>query len=407
MKKIIESELISIAHRILKLKDKAEIEALYIESKNVFEKISVLKFYEDNKFRIDASITDEIIENALFTESPAPTEVKVSQKESIEVNYFQEEGKKQDMNESMEMDLINELVEDSKNSDMVSFDDEIEEEIITVPETLEEEVLNEEVHAGNVDEISEEIIESIDEDVEGFDAEDDTDEEEDEYFEADATAMEDELEEVETNNDFTDVDSEQDNEEDLSDEEFEKQLKQEIDSEMKVYQNPIGYVSSEADTENESSQVIEMQTIVIDPVYNLSLEEINFEQKHQESNYNSFTEDVIPEEEKHNNIENQHLMNSSEGNEVPFHQIPLNKTINDAFSKMITVGLNDRIAFEKNLFNGSSEDLNRVLSQLNTIETYQEAQDFIEDLVKPDFNYWKGKEEYSERLMELIQKRFL
>lgn len=407
MKKIIESELISIAHRILKLKDKAEIEALYIESKNVFEKISVLKFYEDNKFRIDASITDEIIENALFTESPAPTEVKVSQKESIEVNYFQEEGKKQDMNESMEMDLINELVEDSKNSDMVSFDDEIEEEIITVPETLEEEVLNEEVHAGNVDEISEEIIESIDEDVEGFDAEDDTDEEEAEYFEADATAMEDELEEVETNNDFTDVDSQQDNEEDLSDEEFEKQLKQEIDSEMKVYQNPIGYVSSEADTENESSQVIEMQTIVIDPVYNLSLEEINFEQKHQESNYNSFTEDVIPEEEKHNNIENQHLMNSSEGNEVPFHQIPLNKTINDAFSKMITVGLNDRIAFEKNLFNGSSEDLNRVLSQLNTIETYQEAQDFIEDLVKPDFNYWKGKEEYSDRLMELIQKRFL
>mgnify|MGYP003537724398 FL=1 len=184
-------------------------------------------------------------------------------------------------------------------------------------------------------------------------------------------------------------------------------MKQEIDSEMKVYQSPIGYVSSEVDTENESSQVIEMQTIVIDPVYNLSLEEINFEQKHQESNYNSFTEDVIPEEEKHNNIENQHLMNSSEGNEVPFHQIPLNKTINDAFSKMITVGLNDRIAFEKNLFNGSSEDLNRVLSQLNTIETYQEAQDFIEDLVKPDFNYWKGKEEYSDRLMELIQKRFL
>ena len=43
MKKIIESELISIAHRILKLKDKADIDALYNESKNVFEKISVLK----------------------------------------------------------------------------------------------------------------------------------------------------------------------------------------------------------------------------------------------------------------------------------------------------------------------------------------------------------------------------
>ncbi|OYQ47968.1 hypothetical protein CHU92_00885, partial [Flavobacterium cyanobacteriorum] len=74
--------------------------------------------------------------------------------------------------------------------------------------------------------------------------------------------------------------------------------------------------------------------------------------------------------------------------------------------KTINLGLNDRIAFEKNLFGGSGEDLNRVISQLNTLNTFREAQDFINDLVKPDYNNWKGKEEYEERLMELVEKRF-
>ena len=85
----------------------------------------------------------------------------------------------------------------------------------------------------------------------------------------------------------------------------------------------------------------------------------------------------------------------------------MNKSINDAFANKISVTLNDRIAFEKNLFNGNSDDLNRVISQLNTIETYQEAKDFIEDLVKPDFNNWQGKEEFESRFMELVEKRFL
>lgn len=85
---------------------------------------------------------------------------------------------------------------------------------------------------------------------------------------------------------------------------------------------------------------------------------------------------------------------------------PVQKTINDAFNKNITIGLNDRIAFEKNLFNGKTEDLNRVISALNTFQTHQEAIDFIEDLVKPDFNNWKGKEEYEQRFLELIAKRF-
>jgi len=82
------------------------------------------------------------------------------------------------------------------------------------------------------------------------------------------------------------------------------------------------------------------------------------------------------------------------------------KAFTDGFVKAISLGLNDRIAFEKNLFGGSSDDLNRVVSQLNTLNTYQEAKDFIDDLVKPDYNNWKGKEEYEERFMVLVEKRF-
>ena len=50
-------------------------------------------------------------------------------------------------------------------------------------------------------------------------------------------------------------------------------------------------------------------------------------------------------------------------------------SINDRVSKGIIIGLNDRIAFMNHLFANSSEDYNRVLSQLMTFDTFQEAED--------------------------------
>lgn len=86
--------------------------------------------------------------------------------------------------------------------------------------------------------------------------------------------------------------------------------------------------------------------------------------------------------------------------------VPVAPKFNDGFVRALSLGLNDRIAFEKNLFGGSSEDLNRVVSQLNTLNTFDEAKDFIADLVKPDYNNWAGKEEYEERFMQLVEKKF-
>jgi hypothetical protein len=82
-------------------------------------------------------------------------------------------------------------------------------------------------------------------------------------------------------------------------------------------------------------------------------------------------------------------------------------SLNDKLlNQKIQIGLNDRIAFVKHLFNYSQEEFNRVLSQLNTFTSEKESKDFINLQVKPDYN-WSVKEEYEARLMSLIERRFL
>lgn len=83
------------------------------------------------------------------------------------------------------------------------------------------------------------------------------------------------------------------------------------------------------------------------------------------------------------------------------------KSLNDkGTNKLLKVDLNNRLAFVKHLFNGSTEDYNRVLSQLNTIDSYERSVSFIKNMVKPDYAHWAGKEEYEERFMFLIERRF-
>jgi hypothetical protein len=83
------------------------------------------------------------------------------------------------------------------------------------------------------------------------------------------------------------------------------------------------------------------------------------------------------------------------------------RSLNDAlFKGNIQVGLNDRIAFVKHLFDGSQEDFNRVLSQLNSFNSEKEAKNFVNKMVKPDYN-WDEKEEYETRLLNLIERKFM
>lgn len=83
------------------------------------------------------------------------------------------------------------------------------------------------------------------------------------------------------------------------------------------------------------------------------------------------------------------------------------KSLNEVLiKKEIAVGINDRHAFVNQLFEGSTEDFNRVISQLNTIDNEERSMAFIENMVKPDYDHWKGKEEIATRFLNLIKRRF-
>lgn len=321
MKKIIETDLVSIAHKILQLKDKSDVKELLTETERLYQKLVLLKFYEDNKFRLEKDITSEKLieiydDKENFEQSSDTFPLAFGTKQNIQFS-----------SDYMSTDIIHELVEDSKNDDVVSVDEDLEQLQSVIEENLSTNT-NEQISAINDEEV---------------------------------------LSRVEVSDNI----------------------------EMSAASPKTSTIQEEGLVDTKENQT---QTLEIDPVFSMANEELFVSQ-----------ENTKAETKTNNVLENQHFMNttSSTVKEVPFHQVPINKTINDAFNNTIVVALNDRIAFEKNLFGGSSEDLNRVISQLNTFDNYQEAVDFIEDLVKPDFNQWKDKEEYEQRFMQLVQQRFL
>ncbi|WP_299519721.1 hypothetical protein [Winogradskyella sp.] len=83
------------------------------------------------------------------------------------------------------------------------------------------------------------------------------------------------------------------------------------------------------------------------------------------------------------------------------------KSLNDKLKgDSLKIGLNDKLAFIKHLFEGKGEDYDRVISQINTTTSFEEARSFIYQLVKPDYNNWDGKEDYEERFIEIVEGKF-
>ncbi|RIA11051.1 hypothetical protein OE09_2935 [Flavobacteriaceae bacterium MAR_2010_72] len=83
------------------------------------------------------------------------------------------------------------------------------------------------------------------------------------------------------------------------------------------------------------------------------------------------------------------------------------KSLNDKLKNGgLNIGLNDKLAFIKHLFNGKIEDYERVLSQINTASTYKEASNLIQTIVKPDYNNWAGKEEVEARFLQIVESKF-
>ncbi|HSI71183.1 MAG TPA: hypothetical protein VK941_13190 [Gillisia sp.] len=82
------------------------------------------------------------------------------------------------------------------------------------------------------------------------------------------------------------------------------------------------------------------------------------------------------------------------------------KSLNDRLKKGFNIGLNERLAFIRHLFEGNTADYNRVISQLSTFNSLEEAKKFIQLVVKPDYKHWQGKEEYENKFMELVENKF-
>jgi hypothetical protein len=286
MKKRLESELISIAHRILKLKNKSEVDQLYKETQKLYETLSVLKFYQDNFESIKSDVTQDVLE------------------EKIEQSFENTSPKKV-------VEPIAEVV------------------VATEPEIEEEKLI--------VSDEDEETPETVFED------------------------------------------------EESSEEEI--VIEPEVDEEEPVFK-PIFELEVE---EEEQIEPAELASELKPETKQVSFEELLGE------NY-ADTVFVKPDEvslfSADPNASQQKKQTNKENEE---------KSVS---SKSIEIGLNDRVAFVNNLFGESNEDFNRVISQLNTFDTFEEAKNFINEMVIPDYNYWVGKEDYLERFMEIVEKKF-
>lgn len=73
--------------------------------------------------------------------------------------------------------------------------------------------------------------------------------------------------------------------------------------------------------------------------------------------------------------------------------------------KEISVGLNDRLAFVVHLFGNDPQAFEKVWAEIQTKKTLQEVLRFIEEEVKPRYQ-WEGKQAYQDRFMNLITSKF-
>ncbi|TDO84225.1 hypothetical protein EV143_101672 [Flavobacterium chryseum] len=347
MKKKLEADLISIAHRILKLKNKSDINQLYLETQKLYEKLAVLKFVDENfdaqkptigRGEIDSQLEtifdkEEIIPTEIETEVPAPVaEIAIEATPEPEIEEVKEEIKEEVIAE-------------------------VPEEVIPEPvaETIPEPVAA----------IEEPVAEKVEEPVSETKKETATES----YFRT--------ISDLKPIPDFKPA-FELDREENVEDEKTEEIKAEEPKTETDKKSIPVHHISFE---DILGVNYADAQFVKVDSSENVpapptpSINEFN---------------------EKKTAVETTTL-ESEKSKAVP---------LNEKLAKGFHIDLNDRIAFTKNLFGNSTEDYSRVLNQLLTFDTYGEAQDFIENMVKPDYNNWEGKDDYAERFLGIVEKKF-
>lgn len=348
MKKKLEADLISIAHRILKLKNKSDINQLYLETQKLYEKLAVLKFVEENFDVAKPTIGQNDIVAELETifekeeeavpaiiELEAPTEEKVI---ALEESYEPE------ISEEKPVEIV-EAAEPIIEETPEPIATEIEEPIIK--QTVEP--IAAEIEEPVIEEIVEPIAEKVEETEKPID---------DLSFTT--------INELKPIPDFKPA-FELETEPFI--EEVKEEPKKEVPSQPTIQFEDFGINYADA-------QFVKVDSFeAVPPVKTPSINDFKEEKK----------------------VETAIL-------ETPAQ--PKSVSLNEKLARGFHIDLNDRIAFTKNLFGNSTEDYSRVLNQLMTFDSYSEAKDFIENMVKPDYNNWEGKDDYAERFMGIIEKKF-
>jgi hypothetical protein len=359
MKKKLEADLISIAHRILQLKNKSDINQLYLETQKLYEKLSVLRFVDEHfseaKPTIGITEISKEIESIFDTTESAQPEVEALIEETV-------------VKEVAETTLEQtEETTPSEEQETVTIEEEsaVEEEETATEEIQEEEISIEETVAEDADEMPLEPTEEV------IDA---SEKEEETVIEREivaATEMEIEEETAEPEAPFEPA--------------FELSQEKEVQTELEI------------------PKKTEAVQISFEDLLGGNYHDTLFVKKQQIDNIPTAIvietpKEVLPAEE---------VQLESVSAESVEKVEPKIVSLNDKLAKGINIDLNDRLAFIKHLFGNSSEDYNRVLSQLITFDTFYETRDFVQEMVKPDYNNWEGKQDYEERFMDIIEKKFL
>lgn len=350
MKKRVSAELISIAHRILKLKNNAETIQLQLEAKNLYEQLTVLRFYEENFELVKNEISQEVLEEKLAAKPLAIAETPIK---AIEEN-------KDD-----EVELLPTPI----------FEQASAEEKVVVGELILEEEEEEEV-LGNTELVFEEETPV------------------EEEFVAEMEPIDAVKEEI------------------IAEEVAPEEIVAEEIAVEKIVETPVQQASTVVGTQAKQISFEDLLVHDYTEMNFVKVEDVPVEVKIANE---AVFEAVVPSEEVavaditpevEAVFESPKVLEQEVTNTFQKVQESKISSLNDRLNKSIAFGLNDRIGFEKKLFGGSSDDFNRVISQLNTFDNFDEAQSFVQDFVKPDYNNWEGKEEFETRFMEIVEKKF-
>ena len=80
--------------------------------------------------------------------------------------------------------------------------------------------------------------------------------------------------------------------------------------------------------------------------------------------------------------------------------------LNDRFAKIFKVDVNDRSAFIQELFDEKSDEYEKVMKKISSIQDWKSIHEFIQNGVKPNYNSWKDNLLVEKRFFTILKKQF-